>query len=83
MRGFVGSYPNFFFVVQLDDAQDFVRQLLEMKEGDGSLANLVSTYGVRRRDPKLWPTLDYFHGKFYADSPLEAGLFDINRYQNF
>jgi hypothetical protein len=83
MRGFVGSYPNFFFVVQLDDAQDFVRQLLEMKEGDGSLANLVSTYGVRRRDPILWPTLDFFHGKFYADSPLEAGLFDINRYQNF
>ena len=83
MRGFCGSDPNFFFEHELEDGQDFARRLLELRAGDGSLEELVSLYGVRRRDPRLWSTLDAAHGAFYRDRPDEAGLLDLSRYANY
>jgi hypothetical protein len=83
MRGFAGSYPNFFFVVRLDEAREFLQRMLALRDGDGSFAGFVTRFGVRRGDPRLWTTLDWFHDKFYTDDPIRAGLFDINRYENF
>jgi hypothetical protein len=82
-KGFVGSYPNFFFVLSMEDAASFIRDLVALKENDGSFGALVSKYGVRRRDPRLWSTLDWFHHRYHASRPLRAGLFDINRYRNY
>ena len=45
-------------------------------------ANLVSFYGVRRTDTRFWPLSDKLYAHYQKTFPSEAGLFDLNRYEN-
>ena len=46
-------------------------------------ANLVTDYGVRRTNvPLFWPLSDRLNAQYKEDQPIEAGLFDLNRYEN-
>ena len=81
MRGYVGSYPNFAFDVELAELGDF-RAALEGLRSPDDLSSLAARYGVRRTDADFWPTMDWFVADFRATRPLEAGLFDLGRYEN-
>jgi hypothetical protein len=35
---------------------------------------------VNRSDPKFWQTYDWFQQQLDEGDPLNAGLFDLNRY---
>jgi hypothetical protein len=42
----------------------------------------VERYGVRRSAPWFWRFSDDVHDTYQAMYPHEAGLFDLNRYEN-
>ena len=66
-RGQLGSYPNFFFDVDVDADRDFTRALAAVRDPIDFTA-LVDTWGVRRTSPQLWTTLDWMHDDFRGPS---------------
>ena len=79
--GFLGSYPNFFFDVDIDRLPDFVSRILN-QTGEQDFTALVEAYGVRRTRPDFWELADFFNRLHARQDPVTAGLFDLNRYEN-
>lgn len=79
LHGQIGSYPNFFFVVDHKMLRKFVNDLKAIRDNDDWLA-FVAAYGVRRSSPIFWETADFFQDAMIRQHPLEAGLLDLNRY---
>ncbi|MDD5167320.1 MAG: fatty acid cis/trans isomerase, partial [Syntrophales bacterium] len=77
--GFIGSYPNYFFDVREQDLPDFFELLNRHKKSPKDLERLAG-YGVNRAEDRLWDVYDWFQKRFYEDEPVDAGLFDLNRY---
>ena len=76
-----GSYPNFFYVVELDAIEDFVASynaISSLREYE----IFVARYGVRRTSEDFWPQVDWFNQQYLREQPVRAGVFDLNRYQN-
>jgi hypothetical protein len=82
VRGFVGSYPNLFFVVPKSELVSFVAQALDVKSDSGRFAALVARYGVPRDSPRFWASADGFNETFMREEPIDAGWFDLSRYAN-
>jgi hypothetical protein len=83
VKGFLGSYPSFFFVVPLAQGGAFVRDVLALRPDSSLLEQLVTTYGIRRGDPAFWTTLDTLNARFVKEQPTDGGLLDLNRYENY
>lgn len=81
VRGFIGSYPNIFFQVPASELADFVAAI-ETMQNEADYAQLVSRFGVRRTAPGFWELSDTLHDNYRQRQPVEAGLFDLNRYEN-
>ncbi|MCB1676197.1 MAG: fatty acid cis/trans isomerase [Halioglobus sp.] len=81
VKGFIGSYPNQFFQFPERDLPGFVAAIAALRT-ERDYAALVSRYGVRRNAPWFWKVSDKFHRNYAQEQPLEAGLFDLNRYEN-
>jgi len=81
VKGFIGAYPNAFFQVPEDALGDFAAAIEGIRT-EADYARLVTDYGIRRTDPRFWTVSDGMHARYEADSPREAGLFDLNRYEN-
>jgi hypothetical protein len=80
-RGFVGAYPNQFFQVAEQELGRFADALRAL-ENDEDYTALVARFGVRRTAPWFWKLSDDINESYRASFPAEAGLFDLNRYQN-
>ena len=76
-----GSYPNFFFTVDIDDVNRFAERYAELQDRD-DYEHFVSIYGLRRTNSAFWETADWFQDEYLREKPVKAGLFDLNRYQN-
>lgn len=81
VKGFIGSYPNVFFQLPKAQLGDFVAAMEGLQTQD-DYAQLVSRYGVRRTAPWFWQTSDRLYEFYQQIAPIEAGLFDLNRYEN-
>jgi len=81
IEGFVGSYPNYLFVVEQDDFNDFL-DMLKNFESNHKYYKKIFKYGLNRADENFWENYDWFQNKFYESDELNAGLFDLNRYYN-
>lgn len=79
--GFIGAYPNMFFQVTEGELQRFVDAIRGLKS-DVDYTALVGRFGVRRSAPWFWKLSDDFTAQYRSAHPLEAGLFDLNRYEN-
>ncbi len=79
IEGSVGSYPNLFAVVHHTDLPDFFELITDF---DGSKHDMIkiNKYFISRSDPKFWETFDWFQAHFEQADPLNAGLYDLNRY---
>ena len=80
-KGFIGAYPNAFFQVNAVELPKFVDAVMALTS-EQDYAALVSRFGVRRNAPWFWQVSDRLHDhseRFYA---REAGVFDLNRYEN-
>jgi fatty acid cis/trans isomerase CTI len=80
-NGFIGAYPNAFFVVEAAKLAGFVDAVARLgSESDYSA--LMGSYGIRRTDERFWPHSDALHLAWRQSVPREAGLFDYNRFEN-
>lgn len=77
--GSIGSYPNFFFDVHQKDLADFFDLLTNYQDNPEYIAKILK-YGVGRDEDGFWDHYDWFQKRFYEDDPLQAGLYDLNRY---
>ncbi|WP_134675824.1 fatty acid cis/trans isomerase [Ectopseudomonas khazarica] len=77
----LSSYPNFLFRLPASEIDEFVRQM-ESVADQASFGRIVERWGIRRSHPEFWR---YFHDlseHIRATQPLEAGVLDMNRYEN-
>ena len=78
--GTMGSYPNYFFRVPLNQVERFVIDLRSIVDA-ASFASVVESYGVGRTDPGFWNVLDDLHD-WREQETGRRDLLDINRYHN-
>ncbi len=76
-----GAYPNFFYVVELDDIEKFVTEYNAITNRE-QYEIFVARFGIRRTDERFWEMSDWFNARFRQEQPLRSGIFDLNRYQN-
>jgi len=79
--GFIGSYPNVFFVVDESELAAFVTTISELRTED-DYSRLLDAYGIRRTNPDFWSNSDTFHLAYQRQSLLEFGILDYSRLEN-
>ena len=79
VKGHVGSYPNAFCRVRIEQIEDFVDDFLKIKD-QLSYYNFARQYAIRRTNPDFWSESDWHYEKFLEEEPVEAGLFDMYRF---
>ncbi len=82
VRGPLGSYPNFIFVVPPGEITAFVDGLSRVR-GPAAFAKVVEAFGIRRTHPRFWDHFHFFTEWMQRHDPHEAGVYDANRYANF
>jgi hypothetical protein len=80
--GFATAYPNVFFRVERKDLAEFTRQIAELNS-QADFVDFAERFGVRRTSPNFWEISDSIFVDYKKSRPIEAGLFDLNRYENF
>jgi hypothetical protein len=83
IKGFQGSYPNFFFDVPYEKLDEFVSKIKLIKPNDNSFGDLVDEFGIRRLDPRFWEISDWFADQYKSLDLIESGILDLSRYENF
>ena len=81
VRGMEGSYPNFFFVVEPDELEDFTDRIININTLD-DYERFAGIYRIRRTNDSFWETADWFQDEYAEQLPVRSGLFDLNRYAN-
>ncbi|MOA32404.1 Fatty acid cis/trans isomerase (CTI) [compost metagenome] len=79
--GVLSSYPNFMFDLKAGEAGAFVSALEQVRE-QADFDRVVERWGIRRSHPQFW---FYFHdldAYLRETEPVEAGVLDMNRYEN-
>lgn len=76
-----GSYPEFFFVVDLADIERFASDY-DAIETRADYERFIERFGIRRTNPGFWEASDWFNAQARRERPERAGLLDLNRYQN-
>ncbi len=79
--GFMGSYPNFFFSVEINQLSEFIESIRYAKS-PAALEQIYQKFGIRRSNPDIWRHVDWFNEQHQKYRGLEAGLLDMNRYEN-
>jgi len=79
VRGLIGSYPNYFFEIKLAEMPNFL-QVLKRFDGSSDSIRQLNKYGINRADARFWQAYDLVQDRFNTTQPLQAGLFDLNRY---
>lgn len=78
---YIGSYPNFYFSVHENQLSNFVDQLDKIQTSEEE-ASFIQQYGIRRTDPRFWTINDWLNQDYLRQEPINAGWFDLNRYEN-
>lgn len=78
--GLLGSYPNFMFSVPLDSVGEFTDALHAARTRE-QFVELVGQYGLSRTHPEIWTNFQWFVDYMRRTSPVEAGIYDMNRYK--
>ena len=76
-----GSYPNFFFQVDINDIEKFTEHYASLQNRE-DYERFVSVYGIRRTNQDYWKAADWFQAKSRQERPLRSGIYDLNRYEN-
>jgi len=79
-RGLLGSYPNFMFNAPLDRVEAFAAALHAVRSREQFMA-VISRYGLPRTHPEIWSNFHWFVDYMRRLSPVEAGIYDLNRYK--
>jgi hypothetical protein len=80
--GVLSSYPNFMFNIPANEVDAFVDAMEHARDDKVAFEKIVQRWGVRRSHPLFWT---YFHdlSRYIQETePQEAGVLDMNRYEN-
>jgi hypothetical protein len=80
--GVQGSYPNFAFDVPLDELERFVAAL-RLAATPEEFQTVAARWGVRRTRADFWEVFHDFTAYMRETEPREAGVLDMNRWENF
>jgi hypothetical protein len=79
--GFIGAYPNAFYVMQRAALPKFTAAVRSLRsETDYRL--LADRFAIRRTNPKFWAYSDALQDAHVSWDPVDAGLLDYNRFEN-
>ena len=81
LPGIISSYPNFIFNVKQAELADFISALTSMTSAE-QIHSVADRYGIRRTHPNFWFYFNDMHSYLQETQPIEAGLLDMNRYEN-
>ncbi|MGR9087719.1 MAG: fatty acid cis/trans isomerase [Gammaproteobacteria bacterium] len=79
--GFIGSYPNFFFSVDIARLGEWIRLVRDARDVAG-MERLYNQFGIRRTHPEIWQYADWFNEQQPRYRGVESGLLDLSRYEN-
>jgi hypothetical protein len=79
--GVLASYPNFMFQVAENDLNAF-RDALQSVQDQDDFTRMVDRFGIRRTDPDFWRLFHAPTRYLEKQHPTEAGILDMNRYEN-
>ncbi|SDG32164.1 Fatty acid cis/trans isomerase (CTI) [Pseudomonas benzenivorans] len=79
--GVLSSYPNFIFSLGADEVPAFVAALERARDA-GTFEKVVERWGIRRTHPEFWRHFHDLSAYIRETEPIEAGVLDMNRYQN-
>ena len=79
-RGLIGSYPNFMLNVPLERIEAFAGALRDARTPEQFRA-VVRSYGLPRSHPDIWTHFQWFVDYMRRTNPIEAGVYDMNRYK--
>jgi hypothetical protein len=79
-RGLIGSYPNFMFNVPADRIATFTEALHAARTRE-QFIEVVGSYGLPRTHPQIWTNFRWFVEYARRVSPVQAGVYDLNRYK--
>ncbi|MFH0344015.1 MAG: fatty acid cis/trans isomerase [Chromatiales bacterium] len=80
-HGFIGGYPNAFYLVTTEQLSAFVDAVRGLASED-DYSTLAEHYAIRRTDDRFWSHSDALHAAYRGWAPIEAALFDYNRFEN-
>ncbi|MGB5602814.1 MAG: fatty acid cis/trans isomerase [Gammaproteobacteria bacterium] len=81
VRWLESAYPNFFYVIDLEDIESFVEEYDTISDRQGYEA-FITRYGLRRTSDDFWGHADWFNDQYAREEPRLSGIYDLNRYQN-
>ncbi|TAL53454.1 MAG: peptidylprolyl isomerase, partial [Methylovulum sp.] len=79
--GFLGVYPNAFYRLKFWQVPEFIKAVKQLKSEAG-YTKLSARFAIRRTHPHFWAYADTLHAAYRRTYPIEAGLFDFNRFEN-
>ena len=79
--GFLGAYPNAFYRVESSRLPWLVKMVGNL-QSEADYAAICSRFAIRRTDNRFWPHSDGLIEDYRKTYPIEAGLFDYNRFEN-
>jgi hypothetical protein len=81
LPGFVGAYPNAFYVVDKSALPEFVDAVIALRT-EADYRALLDRYAVERTSADFWQHSDTLHAAARRLEPISHGLFDYNRLEN-
>ena len=79
VKGHVGSYPNAFSYIHIDQAEERIDAYLEIIN-KLDYYNFAKKYSIQRNSANFWEESDWHYRKYLKDKPVEAGVFDLYRF---
>lgn len=79
--GILGSYPNTFYDLDEQDLPVFIQKISSLKR-ESDYTELLDLWGVRRTQETFWAYVDWLHEWYKIHQPLQAGIIDLNRFEN-
>jgi len=82
MPTLIGSYPNLLFQVDQAELKKFTSAVAQVNSED-DFEKVIARWGVRRMSPNFWEIFHSFSQYMEQHKPLEAGIYDLNRYGHY
>jgi hypothetical protein len=79
VKGYVGSYPNAFGRITINQIEARIDTFLNISN-KLDYYNFNKKHGIQRNSPIFWEESDWHYQNYLKAKPIEAGLFDMYRF---
>lgn len=79
VKGYIGSYPNAFSRIPIEELEATIDVYRKVKDPVGYF-ELAKKHSIQRNSPDFWQESDWHYRNFLEQDPIEGGLFDMYRF---